>query len=165
MSFGGKSFKREDLRLKKELQQLTKQSKNEFAGLNTSDKSKFLGSSSRSAAAYLQKSKPKSSKKPTKNKRNTVATPDIETNHSDGEIPPPSPSIDLGPELQTTPESENLKPAEQELHGSVAVERRNSDLISRSTAVASIRSKVDLNVVMYGKGLSDESAMVEPKVM
>lgn len=165
MSFGGKSFKREELRLKKELQQLTKRSKNEFAGLNTSDKSKFLESRSTSAAA-LQKSKHKPPKKPRKNKLNTVATPDIETNNSDEEIPPPSPSIDLGPELQTTPEAEIVKPAEKELRGSVAFERRNSDLISRSTAVASIRSKVDLNVVMYGKGLGDESCVtVEPKVM
>ena len=166
MSFGGKSFKREELRLKKELQQLTKQSKNEFSGLNNSDKSKLLESSSKTALA--QRSLPTkhgSRKKPVKNKRKTT-TQEVETNNSDGEFPPPSPSIDLGPELRTTPDSDdNAKTAEQELHDSVAVERRNSDPISRSTGVASIRSKVDLNVVMYGKGLGDESSsIVKPKV-
>ena len=167
MSFGGKSFKREELRLKKELQQLTRQSKNEFAGLNTSDKSKLLESSSKTALA--QRSLPTkhgASKKPRKKKPKTTATQEVETSNSDGEIPPPSPSIDLGPELRTTPDSENVRTGEQEIQGSVAVERRNSELISRSTGVASIRSKVDLNVVMYGKGLGDESSStVKPKVL
>ena len=166
MSFGGKSFKREELRLKKELQQLTKQSKNEFAGLNISDKSKLLESSSKTSLAQRNlPTKHGFHKKPAKSKRKTT-TQEVETNNSDGEIPPPSPSIDLGPELRTTPDfDENAKTAEKELHDSVAVEQRNSDLISRSTCVASIRSKVDLNVVMYGKGLGDEtSSIVKPKV-
>ena len=167
MSFGGKSFKREELRLKKELQQLTRQSKNEFAGLNSSDKSKLLESSSKSALA--QRSVPTKhgpSKKSAKKKRKVTSTQEEdEKNNSDGEIPPPSPSVDLGPEFRTTPDSEIAKTPEQELHGSVALERRNSDLISRSTGVASIRTKVDLNVVMYGKGLGDESnTVVKPKV-
>ena len=155
MSFGGKSFKREELRLKKELQQLTRQSKHEFSGLNTSDKSKLLESSSKTALGQRNlPTKHGPSKK--LSKRKAKATQESETNNSDGEIPPPSPSIDLEPELRTTPDSEIAKTAEQEC-GSVAVERMNSDLISRSTGVASIRSKVDLNVVMYGKGLGDES--------
>ena len=153
MSFGGKSFKREELRLKQELQQLTRQSKHELAGLNTIDKSKFLESSSKTALA--QRSQPtkhggshRQPKKSTKSKRR-----DTETRESDGEIPPPSPSIDLAPELRATPDSEHTKAIEQ----SHVHERRTSDLISRSTGIASIRSKVDLNVVMYGKGLGDES--------
>ena len=153
MSFGGKSFKREELRLKQELEQLSRQSKHEFAGLNTIDKSKLLESSSKTALAQRsQRTKHGGShrqpKKSTKSKRR-----DTETRESDGEIPPPSPSIDLAPELRATPDSEHAKATEQ---GHV-LERGTSDLISRSTGIASIRSKVDLNVVMYGKGLGDES--------
>ena len=159
MSFGGKSFKREELRLKQELEQLSRQSKHEFAGLNTIDKSKLLESSSKTALA--QRSQPTKQggshsrpKKSTKSKRR-----DTETRESDGEIPPPSPSIDLAPELRATPDSGHAKAVEKgHVFESVAsAERRTSDLISRSTGIASIRSKVDLNVVMYGKGLGDES--------
>lgn len=159
MSFGGKSFKREELRLKQELEHLSRQSKHEFAGLNTTDKSKLLESSSKTALA--QRSQPtkhggshRQPKKSTKSKRR-----DTETRESDGEIPPPSPSIDLAPEFRATPDSGHAKTIEQGhvLESVASVERRTSDLISRSTGIASIRSKVDLNVVMYGKGLGDES--------
>ncbi|XP_068717425.1 uncharacterized protein [Montipora capricornis] len=160
MSFGGRSFKKEELRLKKELQKLTKQSKNEFAVLNTSDKSKLLESSSKTS---------KPAKKQIKIKQKIATTHEDETSNSDGEIPPPSPSIDLEAEMRTltTPGIDDAKAAlgeQQELQRSVAVERRNSDIISRSTGVASIRSRVDLNVVMYGKGLGDENnPMGKPK--
>lgn len=159
MSFGGKSFKREELRLKQELEQLSRQSKHEFAGLNTTDKSKLLESSSKTALA--QRSQPtkhggshRQPKKSTKSKRRHT-----ETRESDGEIPPPSPSIDLAPEFRATPDSGHAKAIEQGhvLESVASVQRRTSDLISRSTGIASIPSKVDLNVVMYGKGLGDES--------
>lgn len=163
MSFGGKSFKREELRIKQELQKLTVQSKNEFAGLNTTDKSKLLESSSKTSLATAQRNLPakrNSAKKTTKSKRKTTGSIDIENNDSDIEIPPPSPSIDLGPELRAvTPDSDGTKACTvQEVQDSIGVDRRNSDLISRSTGVASIRSKVELNVVMYGKGLGEENS-------
>lgn len=165
MSFGGKSFKREELRIKQELQKLTIQSKNEFAGLNTTDKSKLLESSSKTSLATAQRNLPakrNSAKKTTKSKRKTTGNIDIENNDSDIEIPPPSPSIDLGPELRAvTPDSDEINTKActvQEVQDSIGVDRRNSDLISRSTGVASIRSKVELNVVMYGKGLGEENS-------
>lgn len=154
MSFGGKSFKREELRMKQELQKLTKQSKNEFAGLNPNDKSKLLESSSKTA--LVQKDQPTKGSRPAKNKQKGTGNSDIEKNESDGEIPPPSPSIDLAPELRATPDSEINTKAVPEAD-SFGADLRSSDLISRSTGVASIRSKVDLNVVMYGRGLREET--------
>jgi len=162
MSFGGKSFKREELRIKQELQNLTRQSKSEFVGLNNDEKSKLLESSSKpSLAQRSQPAKRKPAKKTTKSKRKVTKNINIEDVDSDGEIPPPSPSIDLGSELRTiTPDSEIVTKTAQEadLRDSDAVDRKTSELISRSTGVASIRSKVDLNVVMYGKGLGEETS-------
>lgn len=166
MSFGGKSFKREELRIKQELQNLTRQSKNEFAGLNNDDKSKLLESSSKTSLSQRsQATKRNPTKKTTKNKRQIAGNIDTLNNDSDGEIPPPSPSIDLGLELRsTTPDSEIVTKTAQEavLQDSVGVHRRTTDLISRSTA-ASIRSKVELNVVMYGKGLGEENTNAKQK--
>ena len=162
MSFGGKSFKREELRLKQELQNLTRQSKSEFVGLNSDEKSKLLEISSKTSLAQRsQPTKRQPAKKTTKSKRKTTKNIDAGNDDSDGEIPPPSPSIDLGLELRTmTPDSEIVTKTAQEgdLLGSDGVDRKTSDLISRSTGVASIRSKVDLNVVMYGKGLGEENS-------
>lgn len=168
MSFGGKSFKKEELRMKQELQKLSKQSKSEFAGLNNDDKSKLLESSSKTA--LVQKSQPTKrnpAKKTTKSKRQITGNIDAKNIDSDGEFPPPSPSIDLGLELRsTTPDSEIVTKTAQEtaaLQDSVGVQRGTTDLMSRSTA-ASIRSKVELNVVMYGKGLGEENSNVKQKV-
>ena len=162
MSFGGKSFKREELRIKQELQNLTRQSKSEFVGLNSDEKSKLLESSSKTSLAQRsQPTKRQPAKKTSKSKRKTTKNIDSENNDSDGEIPPPSPSIDLGSELRTiTPDSEIVTKTAQEadLQGSDGVDRKTSDMISRSTGVASIRSKVELNVVMYGKGLGEENS-------
>ena len=161
MSFGGKSFKREELRLKQELQNLTRQSKREFVGLNSDEKSKLLESSSKTSLPQRsQHTKRQPAKKTTKSKRKMTKNIDEENNDSDGEIPPPSPSIDLGSELRTTtPDSEIVTKTAQEdvLPGSDGIDRKTSDLISRSPGVASIRSKVELNVVMYGKGLGEEN--------
>ena len=168
MSFGGKSFKREKLRLRKELQELTKQSKNEFAILNTSDKSKLLESSSKTS--LVQRAHPghtRPAKKGTKIRQTAVTDTKI-TSNSDEEIPPPSPSIDLEAEIRKTPDvdAKTFQRDNQDLHRSTTAERKNSSLISRSTGVASIRSRKDLNVVMYGKGLGDESSIgVKPKVI
>ncbi|XP_015759885.1 PREDICTED: uncharacterized protein LOC107339154 [Acropora digitifera] len=167
MSFGGKSFKREKLRLRKELQELTKQSKNEFAILNTSDKSKLLESSSKTS--LVQRAHPghtRPAKKGTKIRQTAVTHTKI-TSNSDEEIPPPSPSIDLEAEIRKTPDvdAKTFQTDNQDLHRSTTAERKNSGLISRSTGVASIRSRKDLNVVMYGKGLSDENSTgVKPKI-
>lgn len=162
MSFGGKSFKREELRLKQELQNLTRQSKSEFVGLNRDEKSKLLESSSKiSVAQRSQPTKRRPAKTTTKSKRKTTKNIDAGNNDSDGEIPPPSPSIDLSSELRTmTPDSDIVAKTAQkgDLPGSDGVDRKTSDLISRSTGAASIRSKVDLNVVMYGKGLGEENS-------
>lgn len=164
MSFGGKSFKREQLRLKQELQSLTRQSKSEFVGLNSDEKSKLLESSSKTLLTQRnQPTKRQPPKRTTKSKRKTTKNLDVENNDSDGEIPPPSPSIDLGSELRTiTPDSEIITKTAQEvdLQDCDGVDRKNSDLISRSTGVASIRSKVELNVVMYGKGLGEENSSI-----
>ena len=163
MSFGGKSFKREELRIKQELQNLTRQSKSEFVGLNSDEKSKLLESSSKTSLPQRSQlpTKRPPAKKTTKSKRKTTKNIDVENNDSDGEIPPPSPSIDLGLEFRTiTPDSEIVTKTAQEaeLPGFDGVDRKTSDLISRSTGVASIRSKVELNVVMYGKGLGEENS-------
>ena len=162
MSFGGKSFKREQLRLKQELQSLTRQSKSEFVGLNSDEKSKLLESSSKTLLTQRsQPTKRQPPKRTTKSKRKTTKNLDVENNDSEGEIPPPSPSIDLGSELRTiTPDSEIITKTAQEvdLPDSDGVDRKNSDFISRSTGVASIRSKVELSVVMYGKGLGEENS-------
>ena len=159
---GENRSKREELRLKQELQNLTRQSKSEFVGLNSDEKSKLLEISSKTSLAQRsQPSKRKPAKKTTKSKRKTTPNIDAENNDSDGEIPPPSPSIDLSSELRTiTPDSEIITKTAQEadLPGSDGVDRKTSDLISRSTGVASIRSKVELNVVMYGKGLGEENS-------
>lgn len=169
MSFGGKSFKREKLRLRKELQELTKQSKNEFAILNTSDKSKLLESSSKTS--LVQRAHPghtRPAKKGTKIRQTAAVTHTKITSNSDEEIPPPSPSIDLEAEIRKTPDvdAKTFQTDNQDLHRSTTAERKNSGLISRSTGVASIRSRKDLNVVMYGKGLSDENSTgVKPKVI
>ncbi|KAL9955567.1 hypothetical protein ACROYT_G036906 [Oculina patagonica] len=166
MSFGGKSFKREELRIKQELQNLTRQSKNEFAGLNNDDKSQLLESSSKTSLSQRsQATKRNPTKKTTKNKRPITRNLDEQNNDSDVEIPPPSPSIDLGLELRsTTPDSEIVTKTAQEavLQDSVGVHRRTTELISRSTA-ASIRSKVDLSVVMYGKGFGEENTNAKQK--
>lgn len=154
MSFGGKSFKREELRMKLELQKLTKQSKNEFSGLNPNDKSKFLESSLKTALAL--KNQPIKRSRPAKSKQKVTG---IENNESDGEVPPPSPSIDLAPELRSTPDSE-IHPKAVAGVDCFGADLRSSDLFSRSTGVASIRSKVDLNVVMYGRGLQEETSAV-----
>ena len=165
MSFGGKSFKREELRIKQELQNLTRQSKNEFVGLSSDEKSKLLKNSSKTTLPQSSQlsTKRRPAKKTTKSKRKTTKNIDVENNDSDGEIPPPSPSIDLGSEFKTiTPDSEIVTKTAQEaeLPGSDAygVDRKTSELLSRSTGVASIRSKVELNVVMYGKGLGEENS-------
>ena len=160
MSFGGKSFKREELRLKQELQNLTRQSKSEFVGLNSDEKSKLLESSSKTSMAQREPTKRRPAKKTTKSKRKSTKNSDAGDNDSDGEIPPPSPSIDLDSELRAiTPDSDIVaKTAQEGDHGSHGVDRKTSDIISRSTGVASIRSKVDLNVVMYGKGLGEENS-------
>ena len=162
MSFGGKSFKREELRLKQELQNLTRQSKSEFVGLNSDEKSKLLESSSKTSMAQSsQPTKRRLAKKTTKSKRKSTKNIDAGDNNSDGEIPPPSPSIDLDSELRAiTSDSDIVAKTAQEgdLAGSPGVDRKTSDFISRSTGVASIRSKVDLNVVMYGKGLGEENS-------
>lgn len=168
MSFGGKSFKREELRLKQELQKLTKQSKNEFAGLNEDDKSKLLESSSKTSLPQksYQPTKHNPTKKSTRSKRVITGNVEAQNTDSDGEIPPPSPSIDLGLELRsTTPDSEIITNTAQEvgLQDSVGVHRRTTELISRSTA-ASIRSKVELSVVMCGKGLVEEHSTAKQKV-
>lgn len=167
MSFGGKSFKREKLRLRKELQELTKQSKNEFAILNTGDKSKLLESSSKTS--LVQRAHPghtRPAKKGTKIRQTAVTHTKI-TSNSDEEIPPPSPSIDLEAEIRKTPDGDakTFQTDNQDLHRPTTAERKNSGLISRSTGVASIRSRKDLNVVMHGKGLSDENSTgVKPKI-
>ena len=155
MSFGGKSFKREELRLKQELQNLTRQSKSEFVGLNRDEKSKLLESSSKTSLAQgSQPTKRRPAKKTSKSKRKMTKNTDAGNDDSDGEIPPPSPSIDLDSELRTiTPDSDIVAKTAQD-----GVDRKTSDLISRSTGVPSIRSKVDLNVVMYGKGLGEENS-------
>ena len=155
MSFGGKSFKREELRLKQELQNLTRQSKSEFVGLNRDEKSKLLESSSKTSLAQgSQPTNRQPAKKTTKSKRKMTKNTDAGNDDSDGEIPPPSPSIDLDSELRTiTPDSDIVAKTAQD-----GVDRKTSDLISRSTGVPSIRSKVDLNVVMYGKGLGEENS-------
>lgn len=168
MSFGGKSFKREKLRLRKELQELSKQSKNEFAILNTSDKSKLLESSSKTSLAQRpHPGRTRPAKEGTKI-RQTAVTHTKNTSNSNEEIPPPSPSIDLEAEIRRTPDvdAKTFQTDNQDLHRSTTAERKNSGLLSRSTGVASIRSRVDLNVVMYGKGLGDEnSTSVQPKVI
>ena len=162
MSFGGKSFKREELRLKQELQNLTRQSKSEFVRLNRDEKSKLLESSSKTSLAQgSQPTKRRPAKKTSKSKRKMTKNTDAGNDDSDGEIPPPSPSIDLDSELRTiTPDSDIVAKTAQEgdLQGSDGVDRKTSDLVSRSTGVPSIRSKVDLNVVMYGKGLGEENS-------
>ena len=160
MSFGGRSLKREELRFKKELRQMTRQSQHEYSSLPAEEKAKLLATSPSSVAETKEK-RMKSVKKSKLTKRGQRVTDSAQP--GPGEIPPPSPSIDLGLEFRNSPDIETPRTTvgtkENEMQGSVATGRQTelqSVLTGRSTGAASIRAKVDLNVVMKGKGVVDE---------
>lgn len=128
MSFGGKSFKKQ--LVKKELQQLTKQSQNEFSSLAAAEKE-----------ALRQKTKTNTFDRPKGKKKRQKVDDNFE--HA------PSPSVDLGPELQDGVElSQTELATEQENDGTYRE-------ATHSAKVASIRANVDLQVVMHGKRLDE----------
>ncbi|XP_031569552.1 uncharacterized protein LOC116304042 [Actinia tenebrosa] len=125
MSFGGKSFKKNQI--KKELELLAKISHDEFSSLPPGEK-----------AAIREQSYKNQSYKRTKGKK--IKPRDIGMLDDRSYVFPSSPSIDLGPEMRES----------VDLQGEPEVPITN-------TRVASIKSNVDLNVVMQGKGIKEKS--------
>ena len=167
MSFGGgRSFKLGDLKLKRELEELTRQSQLEYTTLSVQDKTQFLD---KNVSQKVPKGKlhPKSKKKSKVPKKNIQYQHILKGEENElrevedmGEVPPPSPSIDLEPELmrgEIAPS--NKTPWDLERGESSAAQGRQalveSAVQARSSAVASIRANVDLSVVMQGKGIVD----------
>ena len=157
--------------MKRELQQLSRQSKSEYSDLSITDKAKLrLENVKRYGAKPVRGSRSEKTSAVeflvgSKSERIVTGAPEVEKDQWNdgnfdtlGEIPPPSPSIELGPELRFLGTETPLTvttPKETDLGDSIAFNRRCSDLISRSTGVPSIRSRANFSVVMQGKGIAD----------
>lgn len=150
MSFGkNRSFKRSDLGLKKELEELTRRSQKEYSTLSAQDKTQLLENVSQKSGSQgrLRKTRAKEQYTRTVPKQEIVKEDKYEKDF--GEVPPPSPSVDL--ELEMLKEDIQDKNAPH-----VGDSEDNSQNLSQTrTAVASIRANVDLSVVMQGKGIVD----------
>ena len=144
-------MKREELKFKTELRQMTRKSQDEYSSLPAKERAKLL--------EYVAESNPKK-----KGKKQVRPQP---KENADGfsssldELPPPSPSVDL--ELRSTPGIETpyhaTRVGDRGIQDSVNAGGRTEDLQSgitgRSTGTASIRAKVDLSVVMQGRGFAN----------
>lgn len=120
MSFGGKSFKKHQI--KKELELLAKISHDEFSALPPGEKAVIREQSSKN---QLYK----------KTKVKKLKPRDVDDSSY---IVPSSPSIDLGPEMRAS------------------VDLPADSRPPTNPRVVSIRSSVDLNVVMQGKGIKEK---------
>lgn len=131
MSFGGKSFKKQ--LLKKELEQLTKKSQEEFSTLPATEKE-----------ALRQKSKTNTFERPKKKKKKITQS---DEDNAGNDILAPTPSVDLEGELKDVDFAQNELP--------FSVEAENKP-VAGAGKVVSIKSHVDLNVVMQGRKLDDK---------
>lgn len=129
MSFGGKSFKKQ--LFKKELEQIAKKSQEEFSTLPATEKD-----------ALRQKSKTNAFERPKKKKK--ILQPHEE---KDEDILAATPSVDLEAEFKDVDFSYTELPFSEEAE---------SKRVAGSAKVASIKSYVDLNVVMQGRKLEDK---------
>jgi hypothetical protein len=132
MSFGGKSFKKDQM--KKELELLAKISHDEFSTLPPGEKAVIRERSSKHKLYERTKVKKKKAKDDGMLDYNSY-------------IPPPSPSIDLNPEMRAS-----VDLCDMDRPDSIPVSYTGVQG-SATTRVASIKSNVDLNVVMQGKGI------------
>ncbi|XP_048585429.1 uncharacterized protein LOC5512045 isoform X2 [Nematostella vectensis] len=141
MSFGGRSFRKEDL--KKELRLLAKKSQTEFATLQPNEKAAILEESTKVKLHDKKGSKSKK-KKPSAKIEEDVAFVESELSYA-----APSPSVDLELDFRVGTPSNNPVSARD-----TGQERPFS--LASSQKVASIKAKVDLNVVMQGKSIDGD---------
>lgn len=136
MSFGGKTYKKQ--LLKKELEDLTKKSQNEFSSLPASEKE-----------ALRQKTKTNVFERP-KAKKKRPKTDEIP---EERDVLAETPSVDLESEFQNVEFSHEEFPFHRD---------EESKRATGSAKVASIKSNVDLHVVMQGKKVDDKNDVSGP---